>query len=114
MSTTVIHQPLSDTAWDKSSADAQNTLCGVAHCDGSQHESGVSPSAWLHEVVSEKFDGETVSASVTIGNGKIEGFMDYQANGEMTAADFRTEADNYEAFPAWLRKIADRMDALNA
>lgn len=114
MSTTVIHQPLSDSDADRAIAEAQNTPCNIANCNGWQHEEGVMPSEWSHEVVSDAFDGGTVSAAAVITKGNVTGYLDYQACGDMTAADFRAEADTYEAFPAWLRSMADRMDALNA
>ena len=115
MSTSVIHKPLTDSETDKAIAEAQNTPCGIEGCNGWQHEDGVAPSAWTHEVVKEGFDRKNVTASVWIAeDGKANGYIDYEANGDMTAAEFRAEADTYEAFPAWLRSMADRIDTLNA
>ena len=115
MSNIINHQPLTDSANDRWIAEAWNTPCDIADCNGLQHEAGVPQPEWMHEVTNEGFDGRNVHASVWIAaDGKAHGYMDYEAAGDMTAADFRAEADTYEAFPAWLRSMADRMDVLNA
>ena len=95
-------------------AAARNTPCKYAACDGGGHEYNVPESDWSHEAVSEYFDGRTIFASISIINGEAAGYMEYEATDGMTAAEFRAEADTYEAYPAWLRSMADRMDALDA
>lgn len=115
MSITVNHKPLTDTTHDAARADAQNTACGVEGCNGWSHDPNEADSTkWSHEVVKEKFDGSTVEATIWSSRDGIVADIEYEGYGEMTAADFRAEADNYEAYPAWLRSMADRMDALTA
>ena len=114
MSTTVVHQPLSDKDFDIDRAEAQNTPCGVTGCNGSDHESRIPQAEWIHEVVDENFDGNTIFASLSITKGIAAGYMDHAGSRDMTADEFRAAADLYESYPAWLRNMADRLDALAA
>ncbi|TFC20187.1 hypothetical protein [Cryobacterium sp. MDB2-10] len=118
MSITVNHEPLTPADFaraDEARDDAQSTPCGVEGCNGSAHDPCEPDSAkWSHEVVKEEFDGRTVEATIWSSRDGIVGDIQYEGYGEMTAADFRAEAYKYEAYPAWLRSMADRMDALSA
>ncbi|MEB0265898.1 hypothetical protein [Cryobacterium sp. 10I5] len=115
MSNTLIHQPFTEAAHDAVWADAQNTPCGVEGCNGWTHDPNEADSTkWSHEVVKEIFDGSTVEATIWSSRDGIVGDIQYEGYGEMTADDFRAEADKYEAYPAWLRSMADRMDTLSA
>jgi hypothetical protein len=113
MSTIVIHQPLSPAEHDIAAAKAQNTPCGIEGCNGFQHEAALEAADWEHEVVSERFDSGSVKAGVFLMRGEITADISIESSGEMTAAEFRAMADAYEAFPAWLRSIADRMGELS-
>ncbi|TFD25872.1 hypothetical protein [Cryobacterium lyxosi] len=93
---------------------AQNTPCKYAECTGEGHEHILPESDWSHEAVNDSFDGRTVLGSISDRLGTFTGDISFEGTGEMTAAEFRAAADTYEAFPAWLRSMADRMDALTA
>jgi hypothetical protein len=104
--------PEKEAEYERAVEAARAFPCGVAGCNGSQHERGVDPSEWMHEVVSTMFDSGAMVASVFTDQGTISADLFGAIEGQMTAAEFRVKADEYEAFPAWLRSIADRIDAL--
>ncbi|WP_146072855.1 hypothetical protein [Cryobacterium sp. Y62] len=93
---------------------AQNTPCKYAECTGEGHEYILPESEWSHEAMNTSFDGKIVLGSISDHLGTFTGYISFEGNGEMTAAEFRDAADTYEAFPEWLRAMADRMDALAA
>ncbi|TFC78148.1 hypothetical protein E3O45_05915 [Cryobacterium sp. TMS1-20-1] len=96
---------------------AWNTPCEFADCTRRYHDPHDVRTNWRHEVfVAEGFDEDTVQAELSVysdGRPPI-GSIDYMGNGDLqTAADYRREADIFEAFPAWLRSLADRLDRLD-
>ena len=93
---------------------ARNTPCKYAECTGDGHEHVLPESDWSHEAVNSSFDGGIVLSSISDRLGTFTGDISFEGSGEMTAAEFRDAADTYEAFPAWLRSMADRLDALAA
>ena len=93
---------------------AQNTPCKYPECTGDGHEYIVPESDWSHEAVNASFDGGIVLGSISDRLGIFTGDISFEGSGEMTAAEFREAADTYEAFPAWLHTMADRLDALAA
>ncbi|TFC20064.1 hypothetical protein E3O19_01450 [Cryobacterium algoritolerans] len=99
--------------WDQA---AMAMPCEFEGCSGVGHDNSPNPAEWRHEVVSETFDDGIVQADISaFTNGDpVLGAIHFAGDGEMTAAEFRAAADKYEAFPAWLRSLADRMDALSA
>ncbi|TFB46513.1 hypothetical protein [Cryobacterium tagatosivorans] len=122
MNTSVIHKPLTDSEKvDRAIADAENerlaiqareTPCKYIDCTGNGHEFYAPVADWSHEAVNATFDGGIVKASISDCSGRFEGDIAFEGDGTMTADEFRTAATEYEAFPAWLRSMADRMDAL--
>ena len=98
--------------WDPAAAMA--TPCTFDGCSGIGHDSSPDPAEWRHEVMAVSFDDGIVQADISaFTNGDpLVGSITFAGDGEMTAAEFRKTADDYEAFPAWLRSLADRMDAL--
>lgn len=113
MSTIVIHQPLSNSEFDIADAKAQNTPCGIDGCNGLLHEAAVKPSEWIHEVVAAEFDDGSVKVSLDLNAGDLAGNIYAEFSGVMTAQEFRAMADEYEAFPGWLRSMANQMDAID-
>jgi hypothetical protein len=99
-------------------AIAQSTECGYEGCDGTSHVGSDVAEDWQHTVVEDKFnDGSIVATISAVPNSatRYEGYLDVQWRaGTMTAAELRADADAHEAYPAWLRAMADRLDALNA
>lgn len=96
------------------SAAAMATRCTFDGCTGIGHDNSQDPAEWRHEVMAVTFDNDIVQAEISaFSNGDpLEGSISFAGDGVMTAAEFRQAADDYEAFPAWLRSLADRMDAL--
>lgn len=92
---------------------AMATPCAFEGCAGIGHDNSPDPAEWRHEVVTEEFDDGIVQADISAftSGDRVMGAIHFNGDGEMTAAEFRAAADNYEAFPAWLRSLADRMDA---
>ena len=105
--------PTTTSAFEDLDAIARATPCKYADCDGGSHEAVTPPEEWWHEAVTASFDDGIVTASICDMRGHFEGYIDFEGNGTMTAAEFRTAAIEYEAFPAWLRSMADRLDALS-
>lgn len=107
--------PMSDTS--APSRPSWDTPCEFADCTRRYHDPNEARTEWRHEVyVAEGFDGDTVQAELSMySDGRPPvGSVDYEGNGDLlTAADFRREADIFEAYPAWLRSLADRLDALD-
>lgn len=99
--------------WDRLDEIARNTRCDIDGCTGRDHEDGVAPAEWTHTVVDEKFDNGIIEVSISGDASGFIGDICFAGSGEMTAAELRQAADEYEAFPAWLRAHADKLDALN-
>lgn len=94
-----------------------DTPCEFTGCSRVYHDPLVPRTMWRHEVyVPEPFDDGTVDVELSVytdGRPPI-GSIHYGDDADlMTAADYRREADTYEAYPAWLRSMADRLDALD-
>src|SRR5690554_5452916 len=101
--------------FDKLNRFAQQTPCGITDCDGEMYEGNVEPSDWHHRVLMRKCDNGIIEVEVARKpDGTYEGDIVFGGNGTMTAAELRSAADQYEAFPAWLRAIADDIDTRNA
>lgn len=98
--------------YDRLALIAKNTPCDFDDCDGSLHGIRDEPADFCHRVFAEAFEG-IVDLSITGTTAGFIGELDFGAEQEMTSSEFRTAADKYEAFPAWLRAQADRLDALN-
>lgn len=97
-------------------AEAQATPCDYEGCDGTDHDPCEPPEKWSHTVVQETFDNGIDGLIVAKPGAGFNGYVDFSNRGddEWSAADFREAAELYEAFPAWLRSIADQIDALNS
>lgn len=94
---------------------AEAAPCGFEGCDGLGHDFVEDPAKWRHEVVAEEWDRGIVQADISVFAGRPPvGSIHFEGDGEMTADEFRQAAEEYEAFPAWLRSLADRMDAQSA
>ncbi|TFC94038.1 hypothetical protein E3T28_15900 [Cryobacterium sinapicolor] len=98
----------SDRTWD--------APCEFEGCTRRYHDPLQTRAEWRHEVyVAADFDGGTVEAALSVFSDGRPPVGDIHAGADgdlMTAAEFRKAADNYEAFPAWLRSLADRLDGL--
>jgi hypothetical protein len=91
---------------------AMATPCDFAGCTGFGHEHIVPVSEWTHDADST-FDGGIITVTHSRGSGREHSASIYfEGSGDMTASELRHDADKYEAFPAWLRSMADRLDAL--
>jgi hypothetical protein len=100
--------------YDTARKAAIATSCEYANCDGTMHDHLASPAEWWHRVVAETFDGSSVMLDVSREpEGKYVGNISFESEGDVTASELRATANTYEAFPAFLRAQADRMDALN-
>jgi len=99
---------------DRQERIARATPCDFDGCNGVRHEYGTDQSEWSHTVVAEEFDGGIIDVTITGTATGFTGDIYFGGNGDMTSDDFRQAATQYEAFPAWLRGHADRLDALNA
>jgi hypothetical protein len=101
-------------AYDNARKTATATDCGYDSCDGTMHDHLATPTEWWHRVVAETFDGSSVMLDVSREpDGEYVGNISMESDGDVTAAELRATANTYEAFPAFLRAQADRMDALN-
>lgn len=108
-----IDQTRAERATERAAAMA--TPCAFDGCSGTGHDNASwDPAQWRHEVVDESFDGGIVTADISLfsDGSPLEASIHFDGDGIMTAAEFRAAADDYESFPAWLRSLADRMDAL--
>lgn len=98
----------------RQNALAQTTPCAYENCDGTGHDRLGTPKDWWHRVVSETFDEAMVKWDVSRNpDGEYIGNISMESEGDVTSAELRATADTYEAFPAFLRAQADRLDALN-
>lgn len=85
--------------------------CGFPDCEGLGHEVFAQPAEWAHRLGHSSFDLVDVEFH-RFGREAPIALLDMHADGEMTAAELRADADLYEAYPAWLRARADELDAL--
>lgn len=95
--------------------DPQNTPCEFADCTHRYHDPKEDSSRWRHEIFVAKDFGGVVEAAISVYSNGMPPVGDICVATDhdlMTAADYRRIADEYEAFPVWLRALADRMDAL--
>jgi hypothetical protein len=100
--------------YDTARKTAIATDCEYTNCDGTMHDHLAAPAEWWHWVVAETFDGSSVLLDVSREpDGQYVGNISVESEGDVTAAELRATANTYEAFPAFLRAQADRMDALN-
>lgn len=100
-----------DAAW----ATAREASCTVEGCDGEMHDANAPADSWAHSLTDSEFDNGTVKLGLWTTDTKTF-TADLNIEGEtdaMTAAQLRAEADLYEAYPAFLRAAADKLDALN-
>jgi hypothetical protein len=88
--------------------------CGFSDCEGNGHESLLPPSEWAHRLGHSSFDPYVDVEFHKFRAESAIAVLAMHADGEMTAAELRADADLYEAYPAWLRARADELDALNA
>jgi hypothetical protein len=92
---------------------AEATECGISGCDGDGHDDG-DPSDWSHRMGHSEFDGAVDVEFRKFPGDRTVAVHAMQADGEVTAAELRADADLYEAYPAWLRARADELDAFRA
>jgi hypothetical protein len=92
--------------------EAMATDCGFTDCEGTGHDAVVPPEKWAHRLGHSEFDTATDIEFYQYGSKSPIAVLAMQADGEMTAAELRADADLYEAYPAWLRARADELDAL--
>jgi hypothetical protein len=114
MTVTKFVSEASKHGWDVESVFAELTECGVTGCDGTMHDPAQDQSEWAHRVADEYFDGSSVEVAIWVEGSTVDASINLRANSTMSADDFRREADIYETYPAWLRSMADRIDALKA
>jgi hypothetical protein len=101
-------------AAERADAEAMATDCGFPDCEGIGHDAGVQPAEWAHRLGHSSFDKYIDVEFHKFCDESPIAVLDMHADGEMTAAELRVEADLYEAYPAWLRARADELDAFNA
>ena len=88
--------------------------CGIVGCLGDFHEVTLNPSDWHHDLPELFFGDGSVSVQIfVLPDRSVNGFLEYEARGEMTADELRAEAAQFDAYPAWLRAQADAIDALS-
>ena len=101
-------------AYDSAREVAVATDCGLDNCDGTMHDPLAPTAEWWHRVVAETFDESSVMLDVSRDpEGNCSGNISIEMEGDVSAAELRATADTYEAFPAFLRAQADRLDKLN-
>ena len=94
---------------------AELTKCEFPNCTGDGHEDNVAPSQWLHNLSPDSFDNGLITGDIYIVGGVAMGEVDLAGSyTESPSDELRAAADKYEAFPTWLRSLADKIDAHNA
>jgi hypothetical protein len=111
---TETHAPKADfdaAAHLRADAAVMAVDCGFPDCKGLGHEMFAQPEEWAHRLGHSSFELVNVEFH-KFGREAPIALLDMHADGEMTAAELRADADLYEAYPAWLRARADELDAL--
>ena len=109
ISVTSAHEP-----WEIARKAAQSADCGIENCDGDNHDRCDAPENWSHRIVAETFDDRSVLLDISREpDGTHTANISMESDGDVTAAELRHTADQYDAFPAFLRAQADRLDELN-
>jgi hypothetical protein len=94
---------------------AEMTKCDYPKCDGFGHEDCLPEPKWTHNLTAASFDDGIITGQINVVGGTAEGYVDLAGwYGEASSAELRTAADKYEAFPEWMRSLADQIDAFNA
>ena len=94
---------------------AEFTECEFPKCSGDGHDENAPKSNWSHNLHADKFDVGLITADVLVTGGAA--FAEVYLDGHYTdapAEELRAAADRYESFPAWLRTLADQIDAHNS
>ncbi len=91
---------------------AEATPCVFPECNGDTHDEFEMESRWDHTLTQSEFDNGLIEARATVRAGVVTADVTLQGfYFDAPSSELREVADRYEAFPAWLRSLADRMDS---
>jgi hypothetical protein len=100
--------------------DARDERARAAHCeyrrlgcDGDWHDGGDVPQNWSHRVGVEHFDLLDVEIGILGGETVFRACTVTSWSAEWLSSEVREHATEWENYPAFLRRIADKLDELN-